>query len=164
MVWALIHCSRPVFSGSGSYTTTLHTSRRIFTQEIKMLGPECGIIDIRGDIDPSRLDMPQNALWSECDSAPWVGSCPPARPYQIRTADWSGPSSTWASSWWWVTVPIETSRARIHAKTSKFTDKVDKLLSAEIARNRDNSEIGNQRLPGLKMRSLWLLTFLTGAS
>lgn len=36
--------------------------------------------------------------------------------------------------------------ARISAKTANSIDRVDKVLSAEIARKGDNSEIGNQSL------------------
>lgn len=46
--------------------------------------------------------------------------------YQIRTADWSGPSSTWASNRWWVAVPIETSRL-------EYTQKRPTLLTRWVS-------------------------------
>lgn len=130
-----------------------------------MLGPECGIIDMSGEMTPSRLYMPQNALWPGCDSHPLSRFLPcvcmtlsdpncrliwPLRHVGVQLMVGRGPHRNF--------------EARIYAKTANFIDKVDKLLSAEITRRGDDSEIGNQSLPGMKMRLLWLLTCLVRAS
>lgn len=66
-----VQCSDPNFLRlSVPEVWDLHVDGTILTQETKMLGPECGIIDMSGEMTPSRLYMPQNALWPGCDSHP----------------------------------------------------------------------------------------------
>lgn len=93
--------------------------------------------------------MPQNALWPGCDSILRVGSCLPARPLSDPTCRLVWPLKHVGVQPMVGRGPHRNFEARIHAKAANFVDKEGKLLSAEIARRGDNSEIGNERFTSI---------------